>query len=59
MAAIEPSTLIQEWKVSLSKNAKQPALSVKRNKKWVTWSFEEYHEESLRVAKSLVALGLP
>ena len=32
---------------------------MKRNKKWVTWSYEEYFEESMRVAKSLVALGLP
>ena len=43
IAAFEPSTVINEWKICLQKYAKDPALSVKRNKKWITWNFTEYH----------------
>jgi long-chain-fatty-acid--CoA ligase ACSBG len=32
---------------------------VKRNKKWQTLNFEEYHWEATRFAKALLALGLP
>lgn len=33
---IEPTTLVDEWKLVLSKFSHQGALSVKRNNKWVS-----------------------
>ena len=43
----------------LAKYAKNPALSVKRHKQWITLNYQEYFDESIRFAKSLINLGLP
>jgi acyl-CoA synthetase (AMP-forming)/AMP-acid ligase II len=58
-SAIPPTTLIDEWKTNLNKFATSPALSVKRGEKWVTQTFQQYHDESMRFARSLVALNIP
>jgi long-chain-fatty-acid--CoA ligase ACSBG len=59
LEAEKPSTLIEEWQRNQTLYAKEPALSVKRNKQWVTLTYEEYHYEATRFAKALLALGLP
>lgn len=51
--------MIDEWNNCLRNFAKFPALSVKRNNKWITLSFEEYYNECMKFAKSLLALNLP
>lgn len=59
MSAIQPSTLINEWRNNLKKYANLPALSVKRQNYWRTITYCEYYGEAMKFSKSLVALGVP
>ena len=59
MSALKPTTIIEEWKINLSKFGKLSALSVKRNNEWKTLTYEEYYLENIKFAKSLIALNLP
>jgi len=34
------------------------ALKVKRNDKWISWTFKQYYDESQTVAKAFISLGL-
>ena len=36
----------------------QPALKVKRNNKWLTWTYAQYYAEACYFAKGLIALGI-
>ena len=43
---------------SIKSFGKQPALRVKRDGKWVRWTYAEFHRDTLRFAKGLIALGI-
>ena len=58
-ASLAPMTIVQLWEQTLSKHAKMPALSVKRNSEWMTISFEEYYDECMKFACALLALNIP
>ncbi|CAD8081672.1 unnamed protein product [Paramecium primaurelia] len=53
-----PITLPEQFKIDCTQFAKQPALSVKRNNKWITKTYQEYYNESLQFAKALIAYGI-
>lgn len=58
-AARKPTTFIEEWKECLPKYGKLPAIAVKRNQEWKRWTYEEYYQENIKCAKSLLALNIP
>jgi long-chain-fatty-acid--CoA ligase ACSBG len=43
LASLPPRTIIDEWALALEKYGKNPALSVKRNNKWVTLTYEDFY----------------
>ena len=53
-----PVTFTQSFRNTVSRYGSRPALRVKRDGKWVTWSYEQYHAEATRAAKSMIRLGL-
>ena len=48
-------TLLRE---SAKRSPEAIALGVKRDDKWITWTYKKYYEESRTVAKAFIALGL-
>ena len=34
-----------------------PALRVKRKKKWISWTYENYYQDIMTAAKAFIALG--
>ncbi|CAD8089571.1 unnamed protein product [Paramecium sonneborni] len=53
-----PITLPEQFKNDCTQFAQKPALSVKRNNKWITRTYEEYYNESMQFAKALIAYGV-
>ena len=53
-----PFTLIEAFQNVVQKIPNNPALKVKRNKKWVTWSYAKYHEDVCNYAKGMISLGI-
>ena len=58
MSALPPRTIPDLFKESCVKFGSNTAMSVKREGKWESTSFTEWYEQSLRVAKSLLAVGV-
>lgn len=72
LAASEPRTITQAFRFTVAKHKDEPALKtefpcpplVKGEdavseplEKWKTWTWQEYHDESFRFGKSLIAAG--
>jgi long-chain-fatty-acid--CoA ligase ACSBG len=57
-ASIPPVTVNDAFKSTVDKFPNRPALKVKRNNKWITWTYEEYHKDVTKAAKSMMKLGL-
>jgi len=53
-----PITVIEQFEECVGKYGGQKAMSVEREGKWVTWTYEQYFDDCCRVAKSLLKLGL-
>ena len=53
-----PYTLIEAFQLTVQKIPKNPALSVKRNKKWITWTYSKYYEDVCNYAKGMIALSI-
>ena len=54
-------TLIQVWTMLNNTVERCPnniALAVKRDGKWVKWTYQEYLDEVITVAKAFIKLGL-
>lgn len=52
------ATVMEVFDKTAKDNAERPALKVKKNGRWVTTTWREYHEQVHAAAKSLIALGL-
>ncbi|MEM7153383.1 MAG: AMP-binding protein [Myxococcota bacterium] len=52
------ATVMEVFDKTAEKHAQRPALKVKRNGKWVTTTWREYHDQVRAAAKSFIALGL-
>ena len=57
-AAAPPTTVNAVFKRTSQRLADHPALRVKRNGEWKTWTWQEYYGDVARAAKSLIKLGL-
>ena len=57
-ASIPPVTVIEAFKQTVSKFGHRPALKVKRNDIWVTWTYNQYFNDVEKAAKSMIKLGL-
>ncbi len=57
-ASVPPMTVCEAFKRVCKKYAFKPALRVKRNGEWMTWTFKDYYTDVTKGAKSLVRLGL-
>lgn len=57
ISAVTPTTIIDEWKRTLTLHGSYPALSVKRHNRWETINYKEYYDECIRFAKALLSLG--
>ncbi|CAG9317762.1 unnamed protein product [Blepharisma stoltei] len=56
--ASPPMTFINIFQDALQTHAQQPALRVKRGGKWVTWTYQQYYDDSLRFARAAINLGI-
>ena len=57
-ASIPPVTVNEVFKQTVSKFGHRPALKVKRNDIWVTWTYNQYLDDVEKAAKSMIKLGL-
>ncbi|MCA9651462.1 MAG: AMP-binding protein [Myxococcales bacterium] len=52
------ATVMEVFDKTAKQNAGRPALKVKKNGKWVTTTWREYHEQVVTAARAFVSLGL-
>ena len=57
-ASVPPTNVCEVFKKVVKKYPSKPALRVKRNGEWVTWTFRQYYLDVARGAKSMIRLGL-
>ena len=57
-AALTPLTVPQLFKQNCAKYGDKNALNVKRDGKWEATSYAQYYEQSVKLAKSLLAIGV-
>ena len=57
-ASIHPVTINDAFKDTVQKFLNYPALKAKRNNLWVTWTYQQYYEDVIKAAKSMIKLGL-
>jgi len=57
LGAEPPFTLIEAFQSVVQKVPKNSAMRVKRNKKWVHWTFTKYFEDVCNYAKGMIAIG--
>ena len=57
-ASIPPVTVNEAFKQTVSKFGHCPALKVKRNDIWITWTYNQYLDDVEKAAKSMIKLGL-
>ena len=57
-ASVPPTNVCEVFKKVVKKYPSKPALRVKRNGEWVTWTFKQYYLDVARGAKSMIRLGL-
>jgi len=56
----EPAiTLIELIEASVLRNGKRPAMRVKREGQWKTWSYEDFYRDIKNFANGLISLGVP
>lgn len=54
----KPVTLIEMFEKALNLAPKSIALKVKRENKWLSWTFEQYFEDACNFAKGLISIGM-
>ena len=57
-ASVPPTSVCEVFKKVVKKYPNKPALRVKRNGEWKTWTFKQYYLDVARGAKSLIKLGV-
>ena len=57
-AAVPPTTVCNALKAVMRKYGGKPALRVKRNGEWVTWTWKEYYRDIAAAAKSMIRVGV-
>ncbi|XP_065901714.1 long-chain-fatty-acid--CoA ligase ACSBG2-like isoform X5 [Dysidea avara] len=57
-ASASPTTVSAVFKKTSQRLADHPALRVKRNGEWKTWTWQDYYGDVARAAKSLIKLGM-
>lgn len=57
-ASVPPATVCDVLKKTVRRFPNKPALRVKRNREWVTWTFKEYYSDIAHAAKSMVRVGV-
>eukprot|EP00808_Paulinella_micropora_P002732 g81620.t1 len=58
MASVDPMTVMDCFRACCAANPDWPALRVERKGAWVQWTFKEYEQEVMTVAKALIKLGV-
>ncbi|CAL8126075.1 unnamed protein product [Orchesella dallaii] len=58
LAKKTPISVPTMFRNSVEKKPGRAALAVKRNGKWIKWTYEEYYRDVRNVAKAFIALGL-
>lgn len=53
-----PVTFVEVFKKAVKNAGRKEALRVKRSGKWVSWTFSQYYEDSVRFAKAMINLGM-
>lgn len=57
-ASVPPTCVCEVFKKVVKKYPSKPALRVKRNGEWITWTFKQYYMDVAKGAKSMIRLGL-
>lgn len=57
-ASVKPTTIMTVLKNTVQKLPNGIALGVKRDGQWKKWTYQQYHDESVKAAKSFIKLGL-
>jgi long-chain-fatty-acid--CoA ligase ACSBG len=55
---ILPESLPTWFTRTVKNNANLPALKVKRNERWMTWTYAQYYDDVRTAAKAFIHLGL-
>ena len=53
-----PLTYVEVFKRTFKESTKREALRVKRSGKWISWTYSQYYEDSVRFAKAMINLGI-
>ena len=59
IGALEPTTIIDEFRRSAKIYANRSAISVKRNGKWQATNYADYYNLSVKFAASMIAYKFP
>jgi len=57
-ASHTPITVVEQFQECCDKYGSNKAMRVERDGKWIDWTYEQYFDDSCRVAKALIKLGL-
>jgi long-chain-fatty-acid--CoA ligase ACSBG len=57
-ASYPPVTLNEAFKDTVTTFLNRPALKVKRNGEWSTWDYNQYSQDVIKAAKSMIKIGL-
>lgn len=57
-ASVPPMTVCEAFKRVTKKYSFKPALRVKRNNEWATWTFKDYYDDVTKATKSMIKLGV-
>ncbi|KAG6608939.1 Long-chain-fatty-acid--CoA ligase ACSBG2 [Phytophthora cinnamomi] len=58
LSSREPTTLVQTFTTTVAKAANDRALSIKKDGKWVTHTWQQYFDASRQFARALIRIGV-
>eukprot|EP01118_Nematostelium_gracile_P005033 TRINITY_DN1602_c0_g1_i1.p1 TRINITY_DN1602_c0_g1~~TRINITY_DN1602_c0_g1_i1.p1 ORF type:complete len:652 (+),score=230.05 TRINITY_DN1602_c0_g1_i1:66-2021(+) len=58
LANLKPTTVMEIFKGTVGRHGAKTALGVKRDGEWKTWTYQQYYDQTLAAAKSLIKLGV-
>jgi len=56
--ALPPTTFVSVLAKAAQNHPLKPALKVKRDQRWLTWSFKAYWEDSMRFSRAMINIGV-
>ena len=57
--SFRPMTVIELFENTVKNNAEKESLFIERGGKWVSWTWDQYINESRNFAKALISIGIP